>query len=111
MRRYRPKPNRNVELVVSDIDAFWAQQFANAGLTYTSPNLRAVDGPLETACGTIDLVVSDIDAFWAEQFANAGLTYTSPNLRSIDGPMTTSCGEIDASFSPGAYCAADQTVY
>jgi len=25
--------------------------------------------------------------------------------------MTTSCGDIDPYFSPGAYCAADQTVY
>jgi predicted metalloprotease len=74
--------------------------------------LCALVAPLTAAAQTtIDLVVSDIDAFWAEQFANAGLTYTSPTLRSIDGPMTTSCGEIDASFSPGAYCAADQTVY
>ncbi len=60
---------------------------------------------------TIDLVVNDIDAFWAEQFASAGLAYTPPTLRSIDGPMTTGCGDIDPSFSPGAYCAADQTVY
>src|SRR5919112_6719089 len=60
---------------------------------------------------TIDLVVTDIDAFWAEQFANAGLTYTSPALGSIDGPMTTGCGDIDPYYSPGAYCAADQTVY
>jgi len=26
-----------IGLVVNDIDAFWAEQFANAGLTYTSP--------------------------------------------------------------------------
>jgi predicted metalloprotease len=64
-----------------------------------------------SAQSTIDLVVSDIDTFWAQQFANAGLAYTSPTLRSIDGPMTTSCGDIDPYFSPGAYCAADQTVY
>jgi uncharacterized protein len=64
-----------------------------------------------SAQSTIDLVVSDIDAFWAQQFANAGLPYTSPTLRSIDGPMDTSCGYIDPHFSPGAYCAADQTVY
>src|SRR5918997_5517483 len=64
-----------------------------------------------SAQSTIDLVVSDIDAFWAQQFANAGLAYASPTLRSIDGPMDTSCGYIDPYFSPGAYCAADQTVY
>jgi uncharacterized protein len=64
-----------------------------------------------SAQSTIDLVVSDIDAFWAQEFANAGLTYTSPTLRSIDGLMSTSCGDIDPYFSPGAYCAADQTVY
>ena len=74
--------------------------------------LWALLAPLSAAAQTtIDLVVTDIDAFWAEQFANAGLTYTSPTLLSIDGPMTTDCGDIDPYFSPGAYCAADQTVY
>ena len=74
--------------------------------------LCALVAPLTAAAQTtVDLVVNDIDAFWAEQFANAGLTYTSPTLRSIDGPMTTSCGDIAPSFGPGAYCAADQTVY
>ena len=74
--------------------------------------LCALVAPLTAAAQTtIDLVVNDIDAFWAEQFANAGLTYTSPTLRSIDAPMTTSCGDIDPYYSPGAYCAADLTVY
>ena len=74
--------------------------------------LCALLAPLTvSAQSTIDLVVFDIDAFWAQQFASAGLTYTSPTLRSVDGLMTTSCGEIDPYFSPGAYCAADQTVY
>jgi predicted metalloprotease len=74
--------------------------------------LSALLAPLTvSAQSTIDLVVSDIDGFWAQQFADAGLAYTSPTLRSVDGPMTTSCGDIDPYFSPGAYCAADQTVY
>jgi predicted metalloprotease len=74
--------------------------------------LCALLAPLTvSAQSTIDVVVSDIDAFWAQQFANAGLTYTSPTLVSIDGTMTTSCGNIDPYYSPGAYCAADQTVY
>jgi len=74
--------------------------------------LWALVAPLTVeAQTTIDLVVNDIDAFWAEQFANAGLTYTSPTLVSINGPMATNCGDIDPYYSPGAYCAADQTVY
>lgn len=74
--------------------------------------LCALLAPLiASAQSTIDVVVSDIDAFWAQQFANAGLAYTSPTLVSIDGTMTTSCGNIDPYYSPGAYCAADQTVY
>jgi predicted metalloprotease len=74
--------------------------------------LCALVAPLTaTAQSTVDLVVNDIDAFWAEQFAYAGLAYTSPTLLPVDGPMSTSCGDIDPSFSPGAYCAADQTVY
>ena len=74
--------------------------------------LCALFAPLTvSAQSTIVLVVNDIDAYWAQQFANAGLAYASPTLLSIDGPMTTSCGDIDPYFSPGAYCAADQTVY
>ncbi len=74
--------------------------------------LTALVATLSTSAqSTIELVVSDIDAYWAQQFANSGLVYTSPTLRSIDGPMTTGCGDIDPYYSPGAYCAADQTVY
>ncbi|MCD6030813.1 MAG: hypothetical protein K0S78_2987, partial [Thermomicrobiales bacterium] len=28
-----------IELVVGDIDAYWSQQFADAGVTYASPGL------------------------------------------------------------------------
>ena len=74
--------------------------------------MAALFAPLTaSAQSTIELAVNDIDTFWAQQFANAGLTYASPGLRSIDGPMTTSCGAIDPYVSPGAYCAADRTVY
>jgi predicted metalloprotease len=74
--------------------------------------LAAILAPLgATAQSTVELVVGDIDAYWAGQFANLGLTYAAPSLRSVDGAMETSCGMIDPYFSPGAYCAADQTVY
>lgn len=43
-----------VETVVADIDAFWAQQFANYGREYVSPGLRSVEGELETGCGYIN---------------------------------------------------------
>ena len=43
-----------IELVVNDLDVYWAQQFANAGLAYTSPTLRSIDGPMTTGCGDID---------------------------------------------------------
>ncbi len=72
----------------------------------------ALVAPLSaSAQSTIDIVVGDIDAYWAQQFANAGLAYTSPNLRSVDGVMETACGPIDPYMSPGAYCAADATVF
>jgi len=68
--------------------------------------------PLAAAAqSTVEGVVGDIDAFWAQQFANAGLTYTSPHLVAVDTAMDTDCGPIDPSMSPGAYCAADDTVY
>lgn len=74
--------------------------------------LTAALGPLTaSAQSTVEQVVTDIDAFWAQQFANAGLEYVSPSLRSVDGPLETGCGAIDPSYSPGAYCAADHTVY
>ena len=64
-----------------------------------------------SAQSTVEVVVNDINAFWANEFANAGLVYEYPGLRSIDGVINTSCGPIDPYFSPGAYCAADATVY
>lgn len=64
-----------------------------------------------SAQSTVETVVADIDAYWAAQFANLGLSYTSPRLQSVDMFMNTQCGPIDPFFSPGAYCAADQTVY
>jgi predicted metalloprotease len=64
-----------------------------------------------SAQSTIGSVVSDIDAFWAEQFANAGLTYTPPQEQAVDGPLDTDCGPISPEFGPGAYCAANQTIY
>ncbi|HLL51829.1 MAG TPA: neutral zinc metallopeptidase [Thermomicrobiales bacterium] len=74
--------------------------------------LSALLAPLTvSAQSTVELIVNDIDAYWSQQFANAWLVYTSPTLRLIEGPMTTSCGNIDPYFGPGAYCAADQTVY
>jgi predicted metalloprotease len=72
----------------------------------------ALLAPLTAAAqSTVESVVGDINAFWAEEFANAGLTYNYPGLRAVDMPINTSCGPLDPYFSPGAYCAADQTVY
>ena len=63
------------------------------------------------AQSTVESVVGDLDAFWAQQFANAGLAYTSPNLQPIDGPMNTDCGPISPEYGPGAFCAANETIY
>lgn len=72
----------------------------------------ALLAPLSVAAqSTVEMVVADIDTYWAEQFANTGLTYASPGLRAVDSEITTSCGVLDPLMSPGAYCAADQTVY
>jgi predicted metalloprotease len=74
--------------------------------------LAALLTPLSaSAQSTVELVVADIDAYWSQQFANLGLTYASPRLQSVEGAMNTQCGPIDPFLSPGAYCAADQTVY
>jgi predicted metalloprotease len=64
-----------------------------------------------SAQSTVDVIVGTLDAFWAQSFAAAGLPYESPRIVAIDGPMTTACGDISPDFGPGAYCAADQTIY
>jgi uncharacterized protein len=64
-----------------------------------------------SAQSTVDLVVGTLDAFWAQAFADAGLAYESPQIVAVDGPMSTPCGDIAPEFGPGAYCAADQTIY
>jgi predicted metalloprotease len=81
-------------------------------LTLVLVAFTALLAPLSArAQSTVELVVADIDAYWAGQFASLGIAYGSPALRSVEGTMETSCGFIDPYFSPGAYCAADQTVY
>lgn len=81
-------------------------------LTLLALALVAALAPLTApAQSTVEMVVADIDAFWAQQFANYGLAYTSPGLRSVEGQMDTGCGPINPYFGPGAYCAADGTVY
>lgn len=67
--------------------------------------------PTASAQSTVDVIVGTLDAFWAQTFAGAGLSYESPRIVAIDGPMTTACGDIGPDFGPGAYCAADQTIY
>lgn len=67
--------------------------------------------PTASAQSTVDVIVGTLDAFWAQSFADAGLAYESPRIVAIDGPMTTACGDIAPDFGPGAYCAADQTIY
>jgi predicted metalloprotease len=63
------------------------------------------------AQSTIELVVGDLDSFWAGQFANLGVAYASPVLHAIDSPVDTECGVLDPWLSPGAFCAANDTVY
>jgi predicted metalloprotease len=64
-----------------------------------------------SAQSTVETVVGDIDAFWAQQFADLGLAYVSPQLQAVSEAMDTPCGTIAPAYSPGAYCAANQTVY
>lgn len=63
------------------------------------------------AQSTIELVVSDLDSYWANQFAGLGIAYASPNLQAIDSPVETACGVLDPWLSPGAFCAASDTIY
>ena len=44
----------SAETVFADIDAFWANEFAEIGLSYVSPRVAVVEGPVNTGCGTID---------------------------------------------------------
>lgn len=44
----------NAELIAADIDAWWAQQFAERGIPYHSPRFKLVDAPGTDTCGFID---------------------------------------------------------
>jgi predicted metalloprotease len=48
----------SAELIAADLDAFWAQAFAERGLTYTSPQLEIVSTPNTRFCGEIDVFYS-----------------------------------------------------
>jgi predicted metalloprotease len=43
------------ELIAADIDAFWAAQFAERGLAYSSPQFELVDSPGVSFCGGYDV--------------------------------------------------------
>ncbi|HEU0115293.1 MAG TPA: neutral zinc metallopeptidase [Thermomicrobiales bacterium] len=47
----------SIGAIAADIDAYWAGQFAAAGVPYSSPAVADVDGPLDTPCGTISPAV------------------------------------------------------
>jgi predicted metalloprotease len=44
----------SAETVFADIDAFWANEFAEIGLSYASPRVAIVEGSVNTSCGVID---------------------------------------------------------
>lgn len=44
----------SADLIVADLDAWWAQQFAERGLPYSSPVFKVVSGPGQEFCGFID---------------------------------------------------------
>ncbi|MCC7022246.1 MAG: neutral zinc metallopeptidase [Thermomicrobiales bacterium] len=45
----------NAELIAADLDAWWAANFAERGLSYSSPRLEIVDQPGTNFCGFIDV--------------------------------------------------------
>ena len=48
----------SAELIAADIDAFWAQAFAERGLVYTSPRFDFVSAPGTEFCGDLDVYYS-----------------------------------------------------
>jgi len=43
----------SIDDVAADINAYWAGQFAAAGVPYAAPAVKDVDGPTDTPCGAI----------------------------------------------------------
>ena len=48
----------SAELIAAELDAWWAQQFADRGIAYSSPRLELVTGPGMEFCGQIDVYYS-----------------------------------------------------
>jgi predicted metalloprotease len=48
----------SADLIVGSLDAFWAEQFAERGLPYSSPNFKVVSEPGTEFCGPIDVYYS-----------------------------------------------------
>jgi len=48
----------SAELIFVDLDAYWAAQFAERGIPYSSPNFKVVDAPGIEFCAGLDVFYS-----------------------------------------------------
>ena len=67
--------------------------------------------PSVARAATPDEIISALNSYWAGQFAALGIPYSAPNAVAVTGPVSSPCGELGTFIAPGAYCAANDTIY
>lgn len=77
----------SAELIVADLDAWWAQQFAERGIPYSSPTFRIVSGPGQEVCGFIDTFETIAGYCASNRTITLSEAFASPDAISVILPI------------------------
>jgi predicted metalloprotease len=72
------KAQSSAELIAADVDAYWAAQFAERGLAYSSPMFRIVDGPGQEFCDFVDAYATPAGYCFSNQTVTVSTAFVSP---------------------------------
>ena len=72
------KAQTAAELIAADVDAYWAAQFAERGLVYTSPQFKIVEAPGMDVCDFIDTYSTPAGYCAPSQTITVSTAFVSP---------------------------------
>jgi predicted metalloprotease len=75
------------EQIAGDIDAFWAAEFAERGIPYSSPRLELVSEPGTELCGFIDTYFAPAGYCAPSQTLTVSTGFVSPDAVSVLLPL------------------------
>jgi predicted metalloprotease len=77
----------SADLIIADLDAWWAQQFADRGLAYSSPVFKVVSEPGQEFCGFIDVYESIAGYCASNRTITLSDAFVSPDAISVILPI------------------------